>query len=243
MSKSEVKWGALLSYILIILSSVYGLIIMPFVLGTIGESEYGVYKTIGSITATISVMELGLGGTMQKFLAQYRVQKEEKKSYNFSAMCMIQAAVLAFVMFIIGVAMFGTLDTVYGNSFTVNELVRAKQIYSVLIVYVSLHIFENVFFGIIAGYNKFIFSNTLKIFGIILKVILYFVLLPIFKNSLAIVLTSLVIELTIILLEYIYIKLKLHHRIKLYFWDKAVFKETFIYTILLFIQSLIIQFN
>ena len=36
MAKSEVKWGALLSYVLIALNSIYGLIIMPFVLRVIG---------------------------------------------------------------------------------------------------------------------------------------------------------------------------------------------------------------
>ena len=51
MAKNEVKWGALLSYALIALNSIYGLVIMPFILGAIGESEYGVYKTIGSMTS------------------------------------------------------------------------------------------------------------------------------------------------------------------------------------------------
>ena len=40
MAKSEVKWGALLSYVLIALDSIYGFIIMLFVLGEIAESEY-----------------------------------------------------------------------------------------------------------------------------------------------------------------------------------------------------------
>ena len=60
-----------LSYVLIALNSIYGLVIMPFILGTIGESEYGVYKTIGAMTSTISVMDLGIGGTMQKYIAQF----------------------------------------------------------------------------------------------------------------------------------------------------------------------------
>ena len=160
MARSEVKWGALLSYVLIALNSIYGLVIMPFVLGAIGESEYGVYKTIGAMTATISVMELGLGGTMQKYIAQYRAQKEEKKAYNYSAMGVIQAAVLAVAMLIVGGCLYFTLEPVYGTSFTDAELMRAKQIYIVLICYVVLHMMENVLFGIITGYNRFVFSDT-----------------------------------------------------------------------------------
>lgn len=243
MKKSEVKYGAVLSYILILFSSVYGLVIMPYVLGTIGESEYGVYKTIGSITATLSVMEFGLGGTMQRFLAKYRAQKEEEKAYNYSAMCMIQAIVLAVAMLLVGGVLYFSLDKAYGSTFTPHELLRAKQIYTVLVVYVALHLLENVFNGIIAGYGKFIFSNSVKIISLFVKIILYFVILPQFPNALAIVFLSLALEVIVIIAEFIYSKTVLHHRIKLYSWDGNVFKESFVYTLLLFIQSLIIQLN
>ncbi len=243
MAKSEVKWGALLSYVLIALNSIYGLLIMPFILGAIGESEYGVYKTIGSMTATISVMELGLGGTMQKFIAQYRAQNEIKKAYNYSAMGVIQAVVLSFAMAVVGTILFFSLGSMYGNTFSAAELYRAEQIYIVLVCYVILHIFENVLFGVIAGYNRFVFSNSVKLGSLILRIVIFLIILPIFKNSLAIVITMLALEVVIILAECIYIKLVIKHKVKLYSWDKAVFKETFLYTILLFVQSIIIQFN
>ena len=70
MRKNEVKIGALLSYLLIFLNSFYGLVIAPYVLGTIGNSEYGVYKTIASMTASVSVLEFGLSGTLQRYLAK-----------------------------------------------------------------------------------------------------------------------------------------------------------------------------
>lgn len=243
MAKNEVKWGAILSYVLIALNSVYGLVIMPFILGAIGESEYGVYKTIGAMTATVSVMELGLGGTMQKYIAQYRAQNEIRKSYNYSAMCVIQATVMAVAMAVVGISLYFTLEPAYGNSFTAAELFRAKQIYVVLICYVVFHIFENVLFGIISGYNRFVFTNSVKLITLVVKILIYLIVLPIFKNSLAIVITSLALEFVIIAVECVYIKHSLKHKIKLYKWDRAIFKETFVYTILLFVQSLIIQFN
>ena len=87
MEKNQVKFGALLSYLLIVINSFYGLVIAPYVLGTIGSSEYGVYKTIASMTASVSVLEFGLSGTLQRYLAKYRALNDEKGSYNFSAMC------------------------------------------------------------------------------------------------------------------------------------------------------------
>ena len=243
MKKNEVKYGAILSYVLIALNSLYGLVIAPYILGTIGESEYGVYKTIAAITASVSVLELGLGGTMQRFLAKYLAEKDYDKCYNFSAMGLIQALFLALAMATVGGFLYFSLDGLYSATFTATEMMRAKQLFLVLIVYTSLHIFENLFFGIITGYNKFTFTNTVKIILLISKILIYVVILPIFKNSLVIVLTSLLLELSTILLELGYTKYKLKHKIKLTRWDNAVFRESFAYTILLFVQSLLIQFN
>lgn len=243
MEKNQVKFGALLSYLLIVINSFYGLVIAPFVLGTIGDSEYGVYKTIASMTASVAVLEFGLSGTLQRYLAKYRALKDEKSGYNFSAMCMIQALILILLMGVVGVVLYFMLESMYGESFSAEELHRAKQIFVVLILYVMLHLFENVFFGIITGYNQFIFSNSLKVFALLTKIGLYFIVLPIVRNSLAIVSISLLIEIITIVVEYLYVKMRLHHRIVLYKWDGAVFKESFVYTGLLFIQSIIIQFN
>lgn len=243
MAKNEVKYGAILSYILIIINSFYGLIIMPFVLKTIGESEYGVYKTIAAMTSSVSVLELGIGSTIQRFLAKYNALKDKKNCYNFSAMGLIQASVLSLLMAIVGVFLYFSIERVYKSSFTSAELMRAKQIFVFLILYVVMHIYENVFYGIISGYNKFAFSNSLKIVMLLLKIVLYYIILPIVRTSLAIVIISVSIECIIIGVEYIYVKNKLHHRIRLIKWDNEIFKESFAYTILLFIQSLIIQFN
>lgn len=243
MAKNEVKYGALLSYILIFLNSIYGLVIAPFILSTIGTSEYGVYKSIGSMTASLTILELGIGGTMQRYIAKFNSFNQRKEASNFSAMGLIQAVCLAGIMLSVSIGLFFSIDKIYASSFSIFELNRAKQIFIIQVFYFVFHIFENVLFGIISGYNRFVFSNTLKIVTLLMKISLYFVILPIFKNALVIVSVSLALEFIIILFEIIFIKKVLNHKIRLYKWDRALFKESFIYTILLFVQSIIIQFN
>ena len=243
MAKNEVKYGAILSYALIFINTIYGLIITPYILSTIGTSEYGVYKTIGSMTASLSVLELGIGGTMQRYIAKFNALGQKKEASNFSAMGLMQAAVLGVVMLGVGICLFFSIEGVYSSTFSSFELKRAKQIFVFQLLYVVFHIFENVLFGVISGYNKFIFTNSVKFCTIIIKVILYFIVLPIFKNSLTIVIISFLLEIFIILFELIFIKFSLKHKIHFYNWDGALFKESFLYTLLLFIQSIIIQFN
>jgi O-antigen/teichoic acid export membrane protein len=61
----------------------------------------------------------------------------------------------------------------------------------------------------------------------------------------ALVLIDLVLTLLLIVAEFIYIKLKLHTKVRLSFkkWDSAVFKESFKYTLLLFLTTIAAQIN
>lgn len=242
MRKSEVKLGALLSYILIFGNAFYGLIVAPFLLGKMGNSEYGVYKTIAGMTAMVSVLEMGIGGTMQRFIAKMNAEGKKEESENFSAMGLIQVCILAPAMVLLGFLLYPRLENAF-DAFTAAEILRAKELFVLMILQIILHMLENFYFGVMAGYNCFIFSNGLKLVVLILRITLYFVLLPVFPNSITVVMIGLGLEVVVILTEVIYIRFGLKHKVRLRQWDKNVFRESFVYTILLFVQSLIIQFN
>ncbi len=242
MARNEVKYGALLSYVLIFANSIYGMIIAPFILSTVGTSEYGVYKAIGAMVASVSVLEMGIGNTMQRYIARFHALKDRNSAENFSAMGFIQACVMATLILFLSGGLYLTLDSAY-PAFTEAEMLRAKQVFVLQMAHVALHLFENFFFGIISGYNRFVFSNSLKLITLVLRIVLYLVVLPIFPNATLIVSVVVAMEVLTIAAELLYISLKLKHRIRLKKWDKPLFRESFAYTLLLFIQSLVVQFN
>lgn len=243
MNKNQVRYGAFLSYTLIVLNALSGFFLSPFMLRCLGESEYGVYKAIASMTATISIMELGLGGTMQRYIAKFNAHSDREATNNFSAMGMIESGILNVAILIVGTILYTSIDRVFGGKFTATELLHAKQIYWVLLLNVICHLFENTLFGIVAGYNQFVFSNSLKICLLALRVVLYLVFLPIAKSALILVTLIFALELITVICELLYLYIKLGHRIKLTKWDGAIFKESFIYAMALFAQTLAIQFN
>jgi len=242
MRKNEVKLGALLSYVIIFANTFYGLILAPYMLGKLGNSEYGVYKTIAGMTGMISVLEMGMGSTMQRFIARMNAEGRRDRSENISAMGLIQVWILVPVMLAVGLILYPTLEKAF-PAFTPSEVQKAKELFALMVVQVILHMFENFYFGVIAGYNRFVFSNCLKLTSLFLRIMLYFVLLPLIPNAVTVVGISIFLEITVILIEILYIRLRLDHRIKLTKWEKGLFRDTFAYTVLLFIQSLIVQFN
>ncbi len=241
--KKEVKWGALLSYILIICNSVYGMVIAPYMLGTLGNAEYGVYKTIGSLTASMVVLDLGIGGTMQRYIAKFNAEGKRRECANFSAMGLLQASGLSVLVLLVCAVLYFRLDALYADSFLPAELVRAKEVFLLSALSLLLGIFENVINGIISGLNRFVFSNGLKVVTLFLRAGLVLIVLPLWKSAVAVMTISVLITSTVIILELFYLLFYLKMPIRYSYFDKTIFKESALYTGMMFVQSLTAQIN
>ena len=239
----QVKYGAILSYALIVLNTMYGLVISPYTLSMLGESSYGVYKTIASFSSSLLVLDLGIGTTVMRYTAKYRAERDEESIGNFVAMGLIEAAIMAGVLVIASSIIYNILDTIYKPSFSESELVLAKTIFVIMIANMVCTIICNVLTGVITGMNQFVFSNGYKLIMLFLRMILLIISLKIWHSAVLLVGISLLISLSNILIEYIYIRKRLKICIRLKKWDLDVFKESLGYTILMFVQTIAIQAN
>lgn len=239
----EIKSGVALSYMLIVANTIYGLLITPFILSNVGDSAYGVYKSVASISASLAVMDLGLGATMTRYMARFNATKDKDNAENFIAMVFVQFLVLLVVIAVIGVSILFFLPELYNDTFSASELILAKELLGILIINMVLRLFENLLFGILSGYECFTFSNGFKLINVILKFALILIVLPWIKDIKIVVLSETFIVISTILIFIFYIILRLKIRPRLKKWDTSLFKDSFRYTVLMFIQSVTIQFN
>lgn len=243
ISLSQVKYGAILSYILIILNTVSGLLVTPYIVDKLGGSAYGVYKTMSSFTAALLVLDIGLGGTLLRYISRYRADKEEEKIPNFISMSLFQAGIISVVVIIATGIIYFFIDNIYGKGLTAAEIVKAKQLYVFLCAGIIAHIFENVFNGVITGFNKFMFGNGLKIIRVLIRILTIYVALHFIKDALVIVLLDLFLTIGMLCVEIVYINRVLNVKIKFSRWEHSVFKESFKYSMLIFITTIATQAN
>lgn len=241
--KNQVKYGVVISYILMIVNALYGFFLTPYILGQIGNEAYGVYKTISAFTSSFMVLDLGLGGTMMRYIARFIADKKEEKIPNYIAMSFIQAGILSLVAAAVAAVFYTQLDTIYASGLTASELVKAKQLYIFLALGLVAHIFENVVNGVITGYNHFLLGNGIKLVRLIARILLVVLVLSVFQDSLALVLIDLFLTVLVIAVELVYIKLVLRVNVRFTDWDTCLFKESMKYTILMFITSVASQVN
>lgn len=243
MRISETKKGVVLSYALLICSTMYGLLMTPFILKYVGDASYGVYKSVASLSESLAVMDLGLGSTMIRYMARYHATKEREKANNFMAMLLIQFAIVAAIIAILGGVIYGTLPSIYGQTFCADEIALSQTLFVFLILNMILRLFENFLSGAVSGYECFTAANGVKLLCNLSKFLLLFLLLPIVKNILLVVALQTVLVTVEILFLGWYVIRRMGLRPKLEKWDMPVFRESMMYTLLMLVQSLTIQFN
>ena len=240
---NQVKIGVILSYLLIILNTVYGLFITPYMIGQLGTSEYGVYKTISSLSSSLMVLDLGIGSTVMRFVAKYRATKDEKSIPNFVAMSLIQAAALSGVILAVGAVVSFSIEPMYSETFSSAELQKAQVLFFILLLNMVLHVFENVINGVITGCNRFQFGNGIKVIRLLIRTGLIVGLLAVYSNSIVLVTIDLTMTMASIIAEMVYVVRKLHILPKLSHWDRFLFIESGKYTFLMFLTSIAAQVN
>lgn len=243
IKNKQVKWGILLSYLLILLNTLFGLVITPYMVGCLGEAEYGVYKTISSLTSSMMVLDLGLGGTATRYIAKFRATRQEKCISNFSAMLMMQGMILCGVVLLAAGGLYMLLEQLYAATFSSAQLQKAKMLFVVLTINVMFHIFENVVNGIITGYNRFVFGNGIKVLRLGIRIVLICVLLRRWSDSMAVVLIDLGVSMLFVLVELAYLCRGIQLKIRPTHWERALFIESGKYTLLMFLATVAVQVN
>lgn len=240
---NQVKYGAILSYLLIVANSLQGLFMAPYILSQIGDGNYGVYKTIAAFSATIMVMDLGIGTTVMRYTAKFRAEKKMDEISNFAAMGLIEATIMAAIAGVLSTAIYCYLPTFYSESFTSDEIALARTLFFVLAVNILLVIVENVLNGVITGCNRFIFANGTKLCLLLLRIVANVALLQKWKSAVVLVVITLACSVITMVLQLLYIRTRLHIRIRLHRWEPSLFKESLGYTLLMFAQTIAIQAN
>ncbi len=243
MKRNGAKIGAVMSYILILLNTAYGLIVTPFILKQVGSSDYGVYKTVASMSASLAVLDLGFSGTVLRFVAKFNAENNRTKINEYLGMALIQTFVVSGVFALVGCGVYFAIDPAYSSEFSAEELHLTKQLYWILLANIGLTFFDNVLFGVIAGHNEFGFANGMKILLLLAKTAAIYLFLPLFRSVIVVVTAQAILTAIALLAYYLFIRCKLKIRFVFGKWDKALFKESFGYTMLLFTQSIVIQFN
>ena len=110
---SQLKKGALLSYVKMILTNIVGILLTPFIIKSLGSSEYGVYLLVGSVVAYLGLMNLGIDNAIVRYVAKYKVKNDKVGEQKFLGTTMWIYIIISFFLTIIGIIIYFNLESIF----------------------------------------------------------------------------------------------------------------------------------
>jgi O-antigen/teichoic acid export membrane protein len=148
-------------YVAIILDALIGLVLLPFNVHHLGQSAYGLWMLTASMTTYFSVLDLGFGGSIVKFVAQYRAQRDVNGLNDIASTLFVIFSAMGVVAY--GIFVLLALNITHVFSLSPEQLSMGRWLLLIIGVYVSLGLPFSIFGGIINGFQRYDLNNVVGV--------------------------------------------------------------------------------
>lgn len=241
--KNQIKTGSILSYVVIVLNMLIGLIYTPIMLRIMGQSEYGTYSLISSIIGYLTVLDLGFGNAIIIYTSRYRAKNQKEEQSKLNGMFLVIYSIIGIVAGIMGAILYANMDRMFTATMTIQELQKAKAMTIILIVNLIFTFPLSIFGSIITAYEKFIFSKVVNILRIILMPCIMLPLLYMGYRSVTMTLVTTILNLSSLVINLIYCLKVIKINFTFGKFDTKLLKEIFGYSFFIFLAIIVDKIN
>jgi O-antigen/teichoic acid export membrane protein len=190
MRLDQRKMGVLLTYVSEAIKILTTLVYTPLMLRLLGDNEYGLYQTVSSTVAYLSLLSLGFGSAYVRYHSRYQVKHDESGIARLNGMFMLVFCAMSVICLVAGGVMIGNARAIFGDKLTAAELEQAKLLMAVLILSMAVTFPNSVFNCYVTAHEKFIFQKLLIVVQNVLNPCLTLPLLMLGYGSVAVVAVS-----------------------------------------------------
>lgn len=234
----QLKAGALLSYVVLGLNTLIGLLYTPFMLRMLGQSEFGLYSLAASVIAYLTVLDLGFGNAIVRYTAKFRAEGKQEEQYEMFGMFFLLYLFISALAFILGLFLVGNVDCLFDTHMTTDEIGKIRLM--LLMAFNLAFTFPMSIWGaIITAYENFVFQKIINIARILLNPIVMIVLLLFGYKAVAMVVVTTSFNVATLVINWIYCKRKLHIHLRFTHFKWDFLKEVSIYSFWIFLNAII----
>ena len=181
MAISEIKAGAILSYVAIAVNNIVGLLYTPYMLRMLGQNEYGLYSLVASVVAYLTLLDLGFGNAIIRYTSQYRVEGKTEEQYEMFGMFFKLYCFIGIVAFIIGIILLFNIKGLFYNTMSNDDIYQTQIMMLLMLFNIAFTFPMSIWGAILSAYEKFVFQKALNIARVILNAIVMVFLLSLIK--------------------------------------------------------------
>ena len=238
-SSKQIKLGAVLSYVAIAVNIITGLLYTPWMVETIGKSQYGLY-TLANSVITLFLFDFGLSSATGRYLSKYNAEGNREAAENFLGAVYKLYLIIDAVILAILVVVFFMIEKIYVN-LTPGEIEQFKVVYLISGLFSVINFPFVTFNGILSAYEKFV---PLKIADLLCRLgnVAFTVLALLMGYGLyALVIVHTVVGILTLVLKFLMIRKTIPLRVKFGAVYKGTYKDIFSFSIWVTLASLALR--
>lgn len=235
---NQLKAGAILSYLLIVLNNIIGLLYTPFMLRMMGPNEYGLYSLAASVVAYLTVLDLGFANSIIRYTAKFRAENKQKEQDEMFGMFFILYCCISLLTLIVGICIYFHVDSLFGEKMTITDMDKIRIMILLMIFNLAFTFPMSIWGSIITAYEKFIFQKLINIVRVILNPLVMVMLLLMGYKAIAMVVVITLFNVITLCINAWYCRKKLHIRIRYARFKWCFFQEIMIYSFFIFLNAI-----
>lgn len=235
-SSKQIKFGAVLSYVAIAFNIISGLLYTPWMVETIGKSQYGLY-TLANSLITMFLVDFGLSSATGRYLSKYNAEGNQEAAERFLGAVYKLYLLIDAVIFSILLVLFFFLDQIYVN-LTPGELEQFKVVYVISALFSVINFPFVTFNGILTAYEKFVPLKVIDLLYRLFNIGFTVIALLLGQGLYALVTVHAVVGLLVLVLKYLVIRKTVPLKVNFSDTEKGIYKEIFSFSIWVTISSL-----
>lgn len=144
-------------YALIVASALLGIVVLPFNLKYLGEANYGLLTLVASVTTYFSVLELGYGGAIVRYVAEFRARKDPQALNEVLSTMFYVFSVIGVCVYLLTAVIALLLPSIF--NLTPDQVDTGRIVLLIIGVQVSLYFVFAIFGGVINGFELYYINN------------------------------------------------------------------------------------
>lgn len=232
----SIKKDAMSSYANLFISIITALVLVPVIESHVGKSYYGIYQFVISLTVYSELMSIGLGKTIERYVAKYTEEKRENMEGAVVSI-VLSIYIVTGLLFLVGV---GLLYWQFGNifNFSGSELELAKLSFLIASFSAGLNVPASLFQSHLRGRGRFSLIFNLGTVKALIKVVIVLAVLRAGYGIVAVFVVDMILLQTVNLLFAVVSVTSYKLKIQLFHIDRELFRKLFQYTTFVFLSGI-----
>lgn len=232
------KAGVILGYLAMLIKNLSSLLLTPLMISVFGDSEFGIYKLVLSITSYFALADLGLSNAVIRYVSEYKAHNDKESESKFIALILLADSVVVSIALIALFFVSPWIPHIFRASFSSTEITTLQSLLFLLAFNAIFNLFSNLTNGVIKSYEQFGLLKSINIIALFIRFIAILSLLLLGYKSFSIVLLDTILSLLQLITTWSYCRFKLQVRAHFHNLEFSYSKTILAYSLFVFIDAL-----